>query len=120
MKNYEPRDTNIRGVVMFGIGLTALVAVALLLMGWLFRFLAERKEPGPTPSPLALERTVPPEPRLQVRPNTDIEKMRAAAQAALNSYGWVDRQAGVVRIPIERAIELTAQRGLPVRAQEKK
>lgn len=35
----------------------------------------------------------------------------------LNSYGWVDEKAGVARIPIERAMELTAQRGLPVRSQ---
>jgi hypothetical protein len=33
----------------------------------------------------------------------------------LQSYGWIDQQKGVVRIPIERAMELTAERGLPVR-----
>jgi hypothetical protein len=45
-----------------------------------------------------------------------VDPYRAAQQQKLNSYGWVDRSAGTIRIPIERAIELTAQRGLPSRA----
>jgi hypothetical protein len=35
----------------------------------------------------------------------------------LNSYGWVDQQAGIARIPIDRAMALLAQRGLPTRPQ---
>ncbi len=35
----------------------------------------------------------------------------------MHSYGWVDQPAGVVRIPIDRAMELLAQRGLPTRPQ---
>jgi hypothetical protein len=38
-------------------------------------------------------------------------------ESQLNSYGWVDETAGVAHIPIERAMELTVQRGLPVRPQ---
>ena len=38
-------------------------------------------------------------------------------EQTLHSYGWVDQQAGVVRIPIDRAMELLAQRGLPTRPQ---
>lgn len=117
MKNYELSDASIRNVVLFGVGLSVLIAAVLLLVGGVFRFLAGLKEPGPAPSPLALEREIPPEPRLQVTPGVDIEKMHVAEQATLHSYGWADRQAGVVRIPIERAIELTAQRGLPFRVQ---
>ncbi len=41
--------------------------------------------------------------------------MRAAEEKILHSYGWIDQQKGIVRIPIERAMELTAQRGLPAR-----
>jgi DNA-binding GntR family transcriptional regulator len=43
--------------------------------------------------------------------------MLAAETAILHSYGWVDRDAGIVRIPIERAIEILAERGLPTRDQ---
>jgi hypothetical protein len=58
-----------------------------------------------------------PEPRLQVAPEVDLAALRAREEAELNSYGWIDKQAGIVRIPIERAMELMAQRGLPVHGQ---
>lgn len=47
-------------------------------------------------------------------PVTDLAGMRAAEQRALTSYGWVDPQKGVVHIPIDEAMKLTLQRGLPV------
>jgi hypothetical protein len=60
---------------------------------------------------------VPPEPRLQTNPRQDLADLRAKEDETLNSYGWVDRNAGVVRIPIDEAITLTLQRGLPARQQ---
>jgi hypothetical protein len=54
-----------------------------------------------------------PEPRLQSLPARDLEKLRTAEEKELHSYGWIDRSAGIVRIPIERAMELIVQRGLP-------
>ena len=48
---------------------------------------------------------------------TEINDFRMQEEQTLNSYGWVDQQAGVVRIPIDRAMELLAQRGLPTRPQ---
>jgi hypothetical protein len=56
---------------------------------------------------------LPPRPRLQVDPGRDLAKLRADNEALLSSYGWTDRKAGVIRIPIARAMELTAQRGIP-------
>jgi hypothetical protein len=46
-----------------------------------------------------------------------MQEMVTEQEAILNSYGWVDKEAGVVRIPIERAIELTLERGLPPQGQ---
>jgi hypothetical protein len=60
---------------------------------------------------------VPPEPRLQTNPREDLRALRAREDAILNSYGWVDKKAGVVRIPIDEAIKLTVKRGLPVRQE---
>ena len=57
-----------------------------------------------------------PGPNLQLNPPDDLRSFRAREDAELNSYGWVDRTNGVVHIPITRAMELIAQRGLPVRA----
>jgi hypothetical protein len=50
-----------------------------------------------------------PAPREQPNPRADLDALRASEEAELNSYGWMDKPAGVVRIPIDRAIELLAQ-----------
>ena len=54
------------------------------------------------------------QPPYQNTPVTDLKAMRAAEDRALNNYGWVDRQHGIVRLPIDVAMHLTLQRGLPV------
>jgi mono/diheme cytochrome c family protein len=51
----------------------------------------------------------PPEPRLQANPPQELQVMKATQAAQISEYAWVDRQAGVVRIPIERAMALYAQ-----------
>ena len=57
-----------------------------------------------------------PSPHLQLNPAKDLAAFRRQEDAELGGYGWIDRQAGTVRIPINRAIDLLAQRGLPARA----
>jgi hypothetical protein len=117
---YERNDVNVRGVLVFGLGLVLASAVILLLMWWLLNALTVR-EAGQDrpPSPVAVRpgESVPPEPRLQVSPSHDMGELRAGEEALLHSYGWVDRQAGVVRIPIERAMQVLLERGLPTRAR---
>jgi len=54
-----------------------------------------------------------PQPRLERSERVEINDFRLQEEQTLYSYGWVDRQAGLVRIPIDRAMELVAQRGLP-------
>jgi len=56
-----------------------------------------------------------PPPRLQPDPVADMNKFRVLEEERLNSYGWIDQANGKIHIPIERAIELTAAAGLPVR-----
>jgi hypothetical protein len=58
-----------------------------------------------------------PDPRLEVDERGQLNGIRLAEENTLYSYGWVDEKAGTVRIPIDRAIDLLAQRGLPVRSQ---
>lgn len=119
MGKHELRDANFRGVVLFGLGLFVLIAAALFAMDRLFDYLAAQPEAGPPPSSMALSREVPPLPRLQVSGTVDLKRFREAEEKVLNSYAWVDRDAGIVRIPVERAIELLAERGLPARATDK-
>lgn len=122
MSGYERSDANIRRLVFSIAGLFVLLAAVLVAMGLMFAYLARQEKPGPARSPVAQGRELPPQPRLETTPYGDLTMMRAAEDAKLSSYGWVDRQAGVVRIPIDRAIELTLERGLPYRgqAEEKK
>ena len=64
-------------------------------------------------APIAATPPRPPAPRLQTSPTRDLQEMRRAENARLQSYGWVDRTAGIVRLPIERAMEMVVEQGLP-------
>lgn len=55
------------------------------------------------------------EPRLQVDPKVDLDVLRASEAKVLGSYGWVDKEAGIAQVPIEKAKELLLARGLPAR-----
>ncbi len=54
-----------------------------------------------------------PEPTLETDERGQMNGFRLQEEQKLHSYGWVDQNAGVVRIPIDRAMELIAERGLP-------
>jgi hypothetical protein len=118
LPRHEESDVNVRGVLGFAAGLLV-TAVLIQVMVWLlFVYFSGREAARVVPEyPLAAgEQTrLPPEPRLQTNPREDLRALRAREDAILNSYGWVDKTAGVVRIPIDEAIKLTVQRGLPVR-----
>lgn len=112
---HEVRDVQPRSAVIFFVSLGVLIILALVGMWALFDYL-EAQEAKVQPPPVTIERPLPPEPRLQVTPETDLERLRAREEAILHSYGWVNKEAGVVRIPIDRAIDLILQRGLPARS----
>ncbi|MEK7409256.1 MAG: hypothetical protein AAB225_29685 [Acidobacteriota bacterium] len=113
---HERRDVEVGRLVLFGVGISLTVALSLIAMWLLFGYFASHQPPGSPASPLAGAREIPPAPRLQLTPQADLAQKRRAEDAVLYSYGWIDRSAGIVRIPVDRAIELLAQRGLPVRA----
>jgi hypothetical protein len=75
-----------------------------------------RTELPPAPSNAHVDTTFP-EPRLERNERLEINQFRLQEEQTLHSYGWVDQQAGVVRIPIDRAMQLIAQRGLSTRPQ---
>lgn len=62
-----------------------------------------------------LDVALPPEPRVQVSPGHDMERFSQSETQRLESYGWVDRRAGIARVPIERAIDEVVRRGVPWR-----
>jgi hypothetical protein len=118
--HHEESDANITAVFAFGVGLIGVAAVVFLLVFVLFRFFEVREAARVPPAyPLAISReALPPEPRLQTNPREDLADLFAKEDALLTSYGWVDKNAGVVRIPIDEAMKLTLQRGLPARTEQ--
>jgi len=118
---HEVRDVDVRAVTRFGLGIGAGVVVAFFLMWFLFdRYAARETRRDTRPEPMAASnpQKEPPEPRLQPSPTVDLKTFRAGEDAILNSYGWVDPGKGIVRIPVERALELVAKEGLPARKEE--
>jgi hypothetical protein len=114
---HEPSDLKPRTILIFGIILSVTVLLCLLIANWMFHyFAAVQTQSSPPLSPLAT-REAPPGPRLQAHAPEDLRKFRAEEEATLNSYGWVNQQTGIVRIPIDRAMQLLVQRGLQTPGQ---
>jgi hypothetical protein len=112
---YETRDASIGAVLKFAAALAAILIVVSFGMKWLFGYFANTQTLGPEASAFEKARPIPPLPRLQVAPQKEIHDYWESQQAILNSYGWVDQYNGVVRIPIDRAMRLVLERGLPAR-----
>ena len=113
----EPDRVKTSVAVTLGIVLAGSAIVSAILVLWVFRGLdrrAEKKDEA-TIAAAGLERrveAVPPAPRLQVQPVRHWRDFRDAEMARLSTYGWMDRASGAVHIPIERAMELVAERGV--------
>ena len=111
---HERRDADVVSLVMIGALLLACGTLVIFACWGLIHFFAIKENLRQKQPPKVAETSAEfPEPRLQIRPMDDLQKSRAREASDLNSYGWVDRIAGVVRIPIDRAMQLTAERGLP-------
>lgn len=130
----EPETSSIkaRPIIAFMVILTAATAFVFVLIWGLLWALDKRREADDTPPSTRVEmpdgqRRFPPEPRLQGAPAPDgpsllplddwrVYKEMTDKQVA--SYGWVDKNGGVARIPVERAKELVAQQGLPMLSEK--
>ena len=115
---YEPSQADLRVVLGFLVALgLATVMVLFVLAGMFGYFRSKSAERGPLPSPRMY--TSPPsvpQPQLQPDPVADYNVYRLSAAETLNSYGWVDQKAGIARIPIDKAMDLVVERGLPWKA----
>jgi len=115
---HEPTDVEPRSILRLSLAVGVVLVLTVIALLPLFSFFDRREArqdapPGPL-APADKGREFP-APRLQVQPFADIRQLRAREQELIESYGWVDQQAGIVRIPIEEAMKLTVERGLPVR-----
>ena len=115
---HQTSEINLRVVTWTAIGLMISVIAVYVTVGGLFSLFKRQYASESAPSRITTPGRLPPAPRLQTSPPADLQQLLEAENAKLNSYGWVDKNAGVIRIPIDRAMDLLAQRGLPARGDE--
>jgi hypothetical protein len=129
--SFEHQDLSPRGVMYFFAGLIALIAVIYAIAFGIYRYLdsynhANQATMSPMVAPQADTRTVTekntrafPEPRLEKSERTELREFIEQQDRKLATYNWLDKDKGIVQIPIDRAMDLIVQRGLPVRPAAK-
>ncbi len=117
---HEKRDVNVRIIVGFGASLVVAAILIHLFIAVLFNFFGHLETtayPREFPAVQTSEVRLPPSPRLQDKPREDLKALRAHEDELLNTYTWINRQAGGVRIPIWQAMDQVMQQGFPVAPQ---
>lgn len=114
-EGFEHSDANVSSLYKYGLTLAILIALVMLAMVRTYDFFAKHESLGPPASPFENQRTLPPQPRLQAQPGFDLKSYCEMEQEQLSTYGWVDQHNGVVRIPVDRAMDMILQKGLPAR-----
>jgi hypothetical protein len=133
------QDLNVKGILLFALGLVLLLVVAPVAMYFVTVGIRNRDEAGDSPPAPILQEAMdegiplePPAPRLQPQPGesmglvdrgvspdrettpeVEMRRFLAEEEQELNSYGWVDAGKGIARIPIDRAMDLILEQGLP-------
>ena len=136
--SFERRDIGVAGVLYFLLGLAFAGLIVHFIVTGLFHELEKRAESQQAPvSPLVTNtpkdtRHLPPEyngkydeylkknfpaPQLEINERNQLNDIRQREDQTLATYDWVDQNAGTVRIPIDRAMDLIVERGLPLRSQ---
>ena len=135
---FEQQDLGVTGVFYFMVGLAIVIALVYGIVAGMYHFLeaSDQKREAPV-NPMAIKTGVDPRsmtfPEVQNKVEatfpqpvlerseqiqaSDYGKQLKEQDRILASYDWVDQKNGVVRIPIDKAMDLLAQRGLPVRPE---
>ena len=125
-EGYERQDMTAQSVFAFLISLFVGGVIVYFIVWGLYHFMdarqrARQRQQSPLVKQVETDTRIVspdeikkfPEPRLERNERIEINDFRLKEEQTLNSYGWVDQKAGVVRVPIERAMQLVAERGLP-------
>ncbi|MBX7158555.1 MAG: hypothetical protein K1X66_09245 [Verrucomicrobiae bacterium] len=112
-RGYEIKDFNIRFVIIFVLLLVMGIALVYGATTFLLKALQKREKKEEFFSKAnKVQRLV--IPRLQVFPKQDMQKFLEKERIELNGYGWVDREKGIVQIPIEQSMKWIVDQGLPI------
>ena len=131
---YERQDIGVAPILYFLLSLAVAGLVVYFVVNGIYSYLEKQSEAQQTSvSPLVTNapadtRKLPsdyrnylqqnfPSPQLEIDERNQLDKIRIEEEQTLSTYDWVVEKGGTVRIPIDRAMDLLAQRGLPVRAQ---
>jgi hypothetical protein len=113
-RHYEADDVRSGPLIWFTGGLLVAIAIALVFLWWLVGlWLGRSVEVGVQLPPVITTPQPVPGPGLDALPESELGRLLTREGERLNSYGWIDRDAGVVHIPIDRAMELIVETGLP-------
>lgn len=112
-RQHEQRDLGLGVLFLSLVALLLLVAAAVIGM-FGFQGLVESRAAAsdPPPSPLVETDVQPPQPRLESDPGEVLARLRLLERVQLERYAWIDRGQGIARVPVERAMEILAERGL--------
>ena len=133
--DFERKDISVNGVMVFLVGLAALVVISYFVVDVFYGVLEKHFEAEQAPiSPLVTNaqkdtRRIPPQygqdyakylkesfpaPQLETDERTQLNEVLLREEDILSTYDYIDKNAGTVRIPIDRAMDLLAKKGLPV------
>jgi hypothetical protein len=115
---FEKTDADLKAVTRVGVGIAVLATVVALALLPIMRGMVRQQaksDAAPPAIPGFESGRQAPEPRLQREPFGDWNALRSRQESLLTSYGWVDEASGVTRIPIDQAMTMLLERGLPVR-----
>jgi hypothetical protein len=120
--SFEERDIKVGTIYWYLIALGLATVIALIVCIFILRFtsnLAASSDAPPPPSRTLIGKDFPPEPRLQgvpghtTDPQKDLRQKLKADIDANEKLEWIDKNAGIVQIPVEDAMKIVAEKGLP-------
>lgn len=117
---FEHSDADARPVFLYGLGLVLVLAVAMAVSAWVSQRMTAKLRSGERANPLAELQQPPEGPALQAVPARELEEHRAWEERVLAATEWIDPVNQIVRLPVERAIELVLAEGFPVRKEAAK
>ncbi len=114
---HESSDVSIRAIIITAGTLAVGAAIVCLLVYGIFRYLADHPLSSPRPNPLAEteQQQIPPMPRIEDHPAVELKDLHSQEDQILTTYGWTDKDKGIVRLPVDKAMELKLQQGFPTK-----